>query len=51
VTQPEASDPFELDSGLSAEQHFVTLNFGPEMKKTFRFNVPISGRVRRLFLL
>ena len=34
-----------LDSGLISEQHFVTLVFGPEMKKSFPRHVPISGRV------
>ncbi len=35
-----------VDSGLISEQHFVTLEFGPEMKRTYRRDVPISGRVR-----
>ena len=34
-----------LDSSLISEQHFVTLVFGPEMKKSFTRHVPISGRV------
>ncbi len=40
-----------LDSGLTSEQHFVTLKFGEEMKKKFQPDVPISGRVsqRRTF--
>ena len=37
-----------LDSGLTFEQHFVSLKFGDEMKKKYRPGVPISGRVRSL---
>ena len=44
---PSSSSIFD-SGGLTSEPHFVTLKFGPEMKKSFRRDVPISGRVSYL---
>ena len=46
LTSSSSDETLVVDSGLTSEQHFVTLKFGEEMKKTFRFDVPITGRVR-----
>lgn len=33
------------DGGLISEQHFVKLEFGPDMRRTFRPRVPVSGKL------